>query len=180
MRVLKAPCKAAGRPEPGHKGGRPGRMQPAPYAPQQSTSQSASDIEIGTLYAFSAGYGVGTGIWIDAELHIDDPGLQFLAPSILGLAARSASSFWIDRGCHAGCRPPWRPAWPSAPVRGWGSPATSSSPPSPTTSGGFADSRARSSSDRPPEPRRVRWPRTRWSLRPRPACCSAAAWRGAR
>jgi hypothetical protein len=72
-------------------------MQPAPFAPQQSSnSQSASDIEVGTLYAFSAGYGVGTGIWIDSELHIDDPGLQFLAPAILGLAG-PVGVFFLDR-----------------------------------------------------------------------------------
>src|SRR5262245_55617427 len=62
--------------------------QQAPYmgpSPSYSTTQEASDIELGTLYAMSAGYGVGTGIWIDAELSIDDPGLKFLAPAILGV-----------------------------------------------------------------------------------------------
>jgi hypothetical protein len=64
--------------------------QQGPYMgppPSSSTSQEASDIELGTLYALSAGYGVGTGIWIDAELSIDDPGLKFLAPAILGVGA---------------------------------------------------------------------------------------------
>jgi hypothetical protein len=42
---------------------------------------------VGTLYGFSVAYGVGTGIWLDAELGVDDPGLQFLPPAILGVAA---------------------------------------------------------------------------------------------
>src|SRR4051812_36865195 len=65
-----------------------GPPQPVPYmgpAPSYATTQEATDIELGTLYATSAGYGVGTGIWIDAELSIDDPGLKFLAPAILGV-----------------------------------------------------------------------------------------------
>src|SRR5678815_3612297 len=70
---------------------------PGPYLGQSSGSgQSASDLELGTLYAMSAGYGVGTGIWIDAELDIDDPGLQFLAPAILGLAG-PVGVFFLDR-----------------------------------------------------------------------------------
>src|SRR5258706_8401032 len=70
----------------GPQGWSTGPAQPAPYAPAPSSSQPASDFEVGTLYALSAGYGVGTGIWIDAELKIDDPGLEVLAPAILGLA----------------------------------------------------------------------------------------------
>src|SRR5258706_5738250 len=53
-----------------------GTGQPAPYTGPQpgypTATQEASDLELGTLYALSAGYGVGTGIWIDAELSIDD------------------------------------------------------------------------------------------------------------
>src|SRR3954447_17256094 len=46
-------------------------------APSTAASASASDLEVASLYALAAGYGVGTGIWLDAELSIDDPGLQF-------------------------------------------------------------------------------------------------------
>jgi hypothetical protein len=56
----------------------------------------ASDAEVGTLYALSVGYGIGTGIWLDAELGIDDPGLQFLPPAILGVAA-PVSVFFLNR-----------------------------------------------------------------------------------
>jgi hypothetical protein len=63
------------------------------YAP---TSQSATDIELGTLYALSAGWGVGTGIWIDAETGLEDPGIQFLPPAILGVAA-PVGVFFLNR-----------------------------------------------------------------------------------
>jgi hypothetical protein len=70
----------------------------APYtAPVPTASgQAASDLEVGTLYGMAAAYGVGTGIWIDAELSIDDPGLKFLAPAILGVAA-PAGAFLLNR-----------------------------------------------------------------------------------
>src|SRR2546421_11743512 len=66
----------------------------APYRP--AATEAASDLEIGTLYGFSAAYGVGVGIWLDAELSIDDPGLKFIAPAILGVAA-PAGGFFLDR-----------------------------------------------------------------------------------
>ncbi|HKQ71270.1 MAG TPA: hypothetical protein VJT73_18130 [Polyangiaceae bacterium] len=74
--------------------GTPPPMQYAP--PSSSSSQSATDLEVGTLYGVAAGYGVGTGIWLDAELKIDDPGLKFLAPAILGVAA-PVGVFFLDR-----------------------------------------------------------------------------------
>jgi hypothetical protein len=58
--------------------------------------EPASALEIGTLYGFSAGYGVGTGVWLDAELGIDDPGMRFLPPVILGLGA-PVGVFFLDR-----------------------------------------------------------------------------------
>jgi len=68
-----------------------------PYITQPTaSSQAATDLEIGTLYAFSAGYGVGVGAWFDAELSIDDPGLKFMAPAILGVAA-PVGVFFLDR-----------------------------------------------------------------------------------
>lgn len=50
-------------------------------------SGKATELEMGTLYTVAAGYGVGTGIWLDAELGIDDPGLQFILPGVFGVAA---------------------------------------------------------------------------------------------
>ncbi|HLM75795.1 MAG TPA: hypothetical protein VK459_23935, partial [Polyangiaceae bacterium] len=43
--------------------------------------------EVGYLYGTATTYGIGTGIWLDAEIGIEDPGLQFIAPVVLGAAA---------------------------------------------------------------------------------------------
>ena len=61
-------------------------MAPAPPAPS-SRSRRRTNLEIGMLYATSIGYGVGLGIWLDAETGIEDPGLRLIPPAILGLAA---------------------------------------------------------------------------------------------
>ena len=69
----------------------------APASPLQGYAAApASDVEIGTLYGLSVGYGVGVGVWLDAELKIDDPGLVFLPPAILGVAA-PVGVFLLDR-----------------------------------------------------------------------------------
>ncbi|HNS96408.1 MAG TPA: hypothetical protein PLJ27_15885 [Polyangiaceae bacterium] len=65
----------------------PGYTTPPVMAPPSSRSNQSSDLEIGTLYGVAATYGVGMGIWIDAETGIDDPGLRFVPPIVLGLAA---------------------------------------------------------------------------------------------
>jgi hypothetical protein len=39
------------------------------------------------LYAVSAAYGVGMGIWISAEIGADDPSLLLIPPVVLGIAA---------------------------------------------------------------------------------------------
>jgi hypothetical protein len=80
----------------GAPGWSPIPSQPPPYIPAARSSEPASALEIGSLYGFSAGYGVGTGIWLDAELGIEDPGMRFLPPVILGLAAPVAV-FFLDR-----------------------------------------------------------------------------------
>jgi len=64
--------------------------------PAPSLDVPASTLEMGTLYGMSAAYGVGTGIWLDAELGIDDPGLRFLPPAALGLAG-PVGVFLLDR-----------------------------------------------------------------------------------
>jgi hypothetical protein len=76
-----------------------------PYPPQQqyyggggysggggyggsSTAQTPSSaLEIGYLYVTATAYGVGTGIWLDAEIPIEDPGLRFIPPVLLGAVA---------------------------------------------------------------------------------------------
>jgi hypothetical protein len=64
-------------------------------APPSSRSSQSSEVEIGTLYGVAAAYGVGMGIWIDAEAGIDDPGLQFIPPVALGVAA-PVGVFFLD------------------------------------------------------------------------------------
>jgi hypothetical protein len=48
------------------------------------------------LYGTSAAWGIGTGIWIDAEAGIDDPGLMLILPVVIGAAA-PVGVFMIDR-----------------------------------------------------------------------------------
>jgi len=67
--------------------GAPPQQYGAPPPQQFSHTQKSSDVEIGSLYAVAAMYGVGTGVWIDAEAGIDDPGLRFIAPIVLGVGA---------------------------------------------------------------------------------------------
>src|SRR5438094_1556004 len=78
--------------QPGY--GQPGYGQPGYGQPYQSyqppTRPVSSPLEIGLLYVAAASWGVGTGIWIDAEVAGDkniDPAVAFIAPAILGVAA---------------------------------------------------------------------------------------------
>ncbi len=57
------------------------------YGPSAYTAPRATDVEMGFLYGFSAAYGVGTGIWLDAELGIEDPGIRLILPGVLGVGA---------------------------------------------------------------------------------------------
>ncbi len=60
-------------------------QQPYQYQPPP-VSNTRSSTEITTLYATSAVYGVGLGVWVGSEAHIKDPGLFLIAPAILGVA----------------------------------------------------------------------------------------------
>lgn len=48
---------------------------------------------MGTLYAASSAYGIGLGVWLDAELGIDDPGVLLIPPTLLGVAAPLTTYF---------------------------------------------------------------------------------------
>ena len=48
---------------------------------------AASSFESGTLYIAAAAYGIGLGIWLDAELGWSDPSLLLIPPTALGVAA---------------------------------------------------------------------------------------------
>ena len=54
------------------------------YAP---TSSRRTAYEMGALYGVSVMYGVGLGIWVGAELGIDDPATFLIFPAVLGVAA---------------------------------------------------------------------------------------------
>ncbi|RYE89359.1 MAG: hypothetical protein EOO75_11940, partial [Myxococcales bacterium] len=58
---------------------------PGPTSVPNSSGGQSSDLEIGTLYGASAAYGVGVGIWFDAEVGVKDPALAFIAPAVLGV-----------------------------------------------------------------------------------------------
>ncbi|KYF56834.1 hypothetical protein BE08_30265 [Sorangium cellulosum] len=77
--------------QPGGAYGAPYGQPPAPYGgyayPQKKTQPKSTPLEVGYLYATSVAYGVGTGIWFDAVAGIEDPGVQFIAPALLGVAA---------------------------------------------------------------------------------------------
>lgn len=59
-------------------------------------SRSASSFESGTLYLTSAAYGIGLGVWLDAELGISDPGILLIPPTLLGVAA-PVGAFFLNR-----------------------------------------------------------------------------------
>ncbi len=74
--------------------GQPG-YNPYPGGPgyyQAPTRPVSSPLEIGLLYVTATAWGVGTGIWIDAEISAAqkadiDPAAAIIAPAILGVAA---------------------------------------------------------------------------------------------
>jgi hypothetical protein len=55
-------------------------------APRPQAS-SASSFESGVLYLTSAAYGIGLGVWLDAEFGLRDPALVLIPPTLLGVAA---------------------------------------------------------------------------------------------
>ncbi|MCC6646349.1 MAG: hypothetical protein IT374_12355 [Polyangiaceae bacterium] len=63
-----------------------GYAMPVPTSSGGSGAKS-TDLEIGTLYVAGTAYGIGAGVWLDAELGISDPGLNFIAPAVLGVGA---------------------------------------------------------------------------------------------
>jgi hypothetical protein len=50
------------------------------------------------LYVTSALWGVGSGIWLDAQFKITNPGAAIVMPLVLGAAAPIGAFFWDDQG----------------------------------------------------------------------------------
>jgi hypothetical protein len=66
----------------------------ASWGPAPAPARSASDFESGTLSVTSGVFGVGLGVWLDAELGLDDPGLLLIPPTLFGVAAPVAAYAW--------------------------------------------------------------------------------------
>jgi hypothetical protein len=62
----------------------------------QTGRKVSTGLEMATLYSTAVAWGVGTGIWIDAEADITDPGIMLIPPLIIGAAA-PVGVFFIDR-----------------------------------------------------------------------------------
>ncbi|XXY53817.1 hypothetical protein WME91_22030 [Sorangium sp. So ce269] len=90
----------------GQYGGAYGGGYAYPPPQQKKTQPKSTPLEVGYLYATSVAYGVGTGIWFDAVVGIDDPGVQFIAPAVLGVAA-PVGVYFLDQ-------PPMPRGMPSA------------------------------------------------------------------
>jgi hypothetical protein len=100
-----APGTAA--PPPGY-GPQPGYVAPGYSVPDypDPRSRPANSLELGALYVTSAAYGIGLGVWLDAEFGISDPGVLLIAPTVLGVAA--------PVGAYAANHPPMRRGVPAA------------------------------------------------------------------
>ena len=94
------PAPTYGTPPP--YGGNPQYGAPQPPNTQYSGYMQSKEpprstsLEVGYLYGTATTYGIGTGIWLDAEIGIEDPGLQFIAPVVLGAVAPLVV-FFADR-----------------------------------------------------------------------------------
>ena len=82
VRTAAAEAPAPGWAEPPKPSGSWSTSAPAP-----AHGGAASSFESGTLYVATAAYGVGLGIWLDAELELSDPSLLLIPPTVLGVAA---------------------------------------------------------------------------------------------
>lgn len=94
--LLGAPAAAQQPPAPGWA--QP-PLPPGSYPTSSSTPRRggpASSTEVGTLYAASAAYGIGIGVWLDAELGIEDPGVLLIPPTLFGVAA-PVGAFFLNR-----------------------------------------------------------------------------------
>jgi hypothetical protein len=83
-----SPARAREPPAPGWaEPPRPTGSWSTGTRPSRPRSGAASSFESGTLYLTSAAYGIGLGIWLDAELELDDPALVLIPPTLLGVSA---------------------------------------------------------------------------------------------
>jgi hypothetical protein len=75
-----------GQPYPGQPGyGYPGYGYPGNYGPPPRPDANA--LELGYLYGTAISWGIGTGVWLDVEAEIENPGLALIMPALFGAAA---------------------------------------------------------------------------------------------
>ena len=77
-------------------GQQPYGQQPYQPPPMQMGPRSRTGLEIGYLYGAATAWGVGAGIWIDAEAQVTDPGIALIAPAVFGVAA-PVGVYFLDR-----------------------------------------------------------------------------------
>ena len=58
---------------------------PGGYVPPKK--RKSTNLEIGYLYGTSVAWGIGTGIWLDVEAEIENPGLGIIMPALFGAIA---------------------------------------------------------------------------------------------
>lgn len=75
---------------------------PPIYSTPSRSSRTRAGSEMAILYATSVAYGVGIGIWIDAEIGIEDPALLLIPPAVLGIGAPVGAYFLDKPHMHRG------------------------------------------------------------------------------
>lgn len=70
---------------PSQGGYGPGGYGPGGYVPP--TKKKSTTLEIGYLYGTSIAWGIGTGVWLDVEAEIENPGLGIIMPALFGAIA---------------------------------------------------------------------------------------------
>ncbi len=82
-------------PPPGpYYGPQPGMCPPGQwcppgpaYPPPPPKKKKSTYLEIGYLYGTAAVWGIGTGIWLDVEAEVENPGIAIIMPAIFGAVA---------------------------------------------------------------------------------------------
>ena len=67
--------------------GQPPYGQPPYGPPLPEPKKEATGLEKGYLYGTAAAYGIGTGVWLDVEAEIENPGVAIIMPALFGAAA---------------------------------------------------------------------------------------------
>ena len=72
---------------PGQWCGQQGMPPQPPPPPPRKKKKKSTTLEIGYLYGTSIAWGIGTGVWLDVEAEVENPGIAIIMPALLGVAA---------------------------------------------------------------------------------------------